>query len=246
MKTIFTLLLASFFTTAAFAYDEGRLSVTIASKTNVQVFIDGRAYQDNDNQFVVQSIQAGNHTIKVYRARGNDNNRNRGNANRNSDLLYSSTVYVRPAYHVDVMINRFGKALVDERALNDRTNGSWDDDRYPTNNNYGNYGNNGNNGSYNSNRAMADNEFNQFLSQIRNQWFAADKMKAAREGLSRNYFTTVQIRQLVPVFVSEADRLELAKLSYRNIVDQQNFRQLYDQFSYQGQTELDNYVRNFR
>ena len=51
---------------------------------------------------------------------------------------------------------------------------------------------------------------------------------------------------MIQVFTSESDRLELAKHSYRKIVDRQNFRQLYDQFSYQGQSELDRYVREYR
>src|SRR5215216_7301619 len=128
MKIIFTLLFATVFT-SAFAYDEGKLTITVASNKNIQVYVDGRAYQDNDNSFVLNNIQSGNHTIKIYRTTNNNNGRGRNNRNndRRNDLIYSSTVYVRPAYHVDVMINRFGKAMVDERAIADK-NGNWNDE----------------------------------------------------------------------------------------------------------------------
>jgi hypothetical protein len=243
MKTIFTLLLATLFSSAAFAYDEGKLTVTVATKNSVQILIDGRAYQDDDNTFVVNNIQAGNHTIKIYKASKN-NGRNIRNDRRSNDLLFSSTVYVRPAYHVDVMINRFGKALVDEKAIADR-NGAWGDDDWNNGNGNGGYGNNGgyNNGGYNTSQAMSDYDFNQLVVKIKNQWFGSGKLNAAKDGVNNNYLNTTQVRQIVQIFSSEADKLELAKLAYRKIVDQQNFRQLYDLFSYQGQTELDNYTR---
>jgi hypothetical protein len=43
---------------------------------------------------------------------------------------------------------------------------------------------------------------------------------------------------------SEDNRLNLAKLAFDNIVDQQNFRQLYDLFDSQSsRDELDNYIK---
>jgi len=241
MKTVFTLLLATIFSSAAFAYDEGKLTISVPANSNVQVFIDGRVYQDNDNNFVLNNVQPGNHTIKIYKM-GRKNNNGNGKNNRNdkrNELIYSSTVYVRPSYHVDVMINRFGKALVDEKALSDR-NGSWDEnDDW---NDDGGYNNDGYNNGYH--QAMNDNEFNQLVQKIRNQWFG--KLGTAKDALNSNYFNIYQVRQVLQIFSSENDKLELTKLVYKNLVDRQNFRQLYDLFSYNGQTELDRYVREFR
>ena len=76
MKTIFTLLLVTVFTTA-FAYDEGKLTITVASQKNIKVYVDGRIYESDENNFVLNNIQPGNHTIKIYKkARKNNNNRN--------------------------------------------------------------------------------------------------------------------------------------------------------------------------
>ena len=134
----------------------------------------------------------------------------------------------------------------------DRDRDGDDDDRdYRGNNdgyNNGDYNHGGyDNSSRNNNRynqALSDYDFNQLVQKIRSQWIG--KMSTARDAMNNNYFNTYQVKQVLQIFSSESDRLELAKLSYRNIVDQQNFRQLYDLFSYQSQTELDRYTRDFR
>lgn len=238
MKTVFTLLLATLFTTSAFAFDEGRLTITVSTPSNVQVVIDDRTYKLDDNSLVLNNVRAGQHTIRVYRGRannrGNGNSRNRNNRN---NILFSSTIYVKPNYDVDVMINRFGKVLVDERDLR-YSNDGW---------NNGNYGNNnggyGNGNSYN--QAMNDHDFNQLVQKIRGQWFG--KINTAKDGINNNYFTTQQVKQILQLFSSENDKLELAKLAYRNTVDQRSYPQLYDVFAYQSsRDELDQYIRNNR
>lgn len=250
MKTIFTLLLATVLSSSAFAYNEGRLTVTFAGNTNVQVVIDGRSFHQQDNSILLDNIQPGQHSIQIYRSRANgryQNNRN-SRPSRN-DLIYSSSVYVKPNHHVDVMINRFGKALVDERAMNSRMDDDWNGNGNYGNNGNGNYGNGGygNNGGYGSNRAMDDNQFNQLLQQIRNQWFSKDKMNIAKASMVQNYFNTGQVRQLLQLFSSDSDKLELAKLAYRNTVDQRAYYQLYDLFSFQSsKDELDQYIRSYR
>jgi hypothetical protein len=135
--------------------------------------------------------------------------------------------------------------------------GDEDDDRgYSRNGNNGDYNNgsydnrsnNGgyNNGGYNNNyrQPMNDYDFNQFLQGIQRQW--TGKLSSARNGISSNYFSTNQVKQVLQLFSSETDRLDLAKLSYRNLVDQQNFRQLYNLFSYQAQSDLDRYIQGGR
>jgi len=156
--------------------------------------------------------------------------------------------------------NGYGDDRRHEKKHRDR-DGDDDDDRgYQRNGNYGNDGgynnggynhggyNNGvyNNGSYNNRyqQAMSDYDFNQFVQRVRSQWIG--KLSTARDGLNSNYFNTYQVRQVLQLFSSENDRLDLARLAYKNVVDQQNFRQLYDLFSYQGQSELDRAISNNR
>lgn len=67
MKTISTLLLASVFSTSAFAWGEGKIGITLSGTKDLQVTVDGRTYQSNDNFILLNDVQPGNHTIAVYR-----------------------------------------------------------------------------------------------------------------------------------------------------------------------------------
>lgn len=237
MKNFFTLLVASILTTSAFAYNEGKLTVTFAAKSYVQVMIDGRSYQANDNAIVLNDVQPGSHRIQIYKAKRNGNSNGRNRSDRN-ELLYSTTVQVKPNYHVDVMVNRFGKALIDERSL--RSNGRWEDDDWNGGTNGSDYGN-----TYN--QAMSESAFNQFVQLVKSQWFNSAKLNAAKDGFNRNYFTTAQVRQVLQLFSSENDKLELAKQAYRNTVDQRYYYQLYNVFSFQStKDELERYIREYR
>jgi hypothetical protein len=49
------------------------------------------------------------------------------------------------------------------------------------------------------------------------------------------------------IFSSDNDKLELAKLAYRQTVDSRNYYTLYDVFSFQnGRDELDRYIKDNR
>lgn len=246
MKIISTLLLASVFSTSAFAWGEGKIGITVSGNKDLQVMVDGRAYQSNDNFIMLNDVQPGNHTIAVYRNNGNnryDQSRGRNARNQNGNLVYSQNIYLKPNYYVDIMVNRFGKAMVDERALNDRDMGDWgaSGNQYPN----GGYGNQyPNKGGYGN--SMSDVDFDQFLSRLRSQYNNGQRYTMARDGMTNSTFRVSQIAGLLSLFSSEPDKLELAKLAYSRVVDQQNFSQLYDQFSYRGRSDLDNFCRNGR
>lgn len=103
-----------------------------------------------------------------------------------------------------------------------------------------------NNYSYNTTVAMSDDAFNTLYQNIRSQWLPLGKYSAATDAFenSSNYFTTAQAKQIIALVSSESNRIQLAKLSFDNIVDRQNFRQLYDLLSKQSsKDELDAYIR---
>jgi len=114
-------------------------------------------------------------------------------------------------------------------------------DYYIRNNGYA-----GVNYEYPGHTAMTDVEFNNLYDNIRKKWLPFTKYNAAVDAFSssNNYFTTQQVHQIIALLSSENNRLDLAKLAFDNIVDKQNFRQLYDLFESQAsKDELDNYIR---
>jgi hypothetical protein len=115
MKIAFTLLSSLIFISAAIAGDKSRLTINVAGKTEYEIVVDNKRYTSTDNSLLLTDLEPGYHTIKVYRIRGG-----RGSSVKPGDrneLVNSTTILVKSGYHVDVIINRFGKALVDEEAM---------------------------------------------------------------------------------------------------------------------------------
>ncbi len=239
MKTTFTFLLSLLMSISVFAFsNQGRLSISSASKTQVRVVVDGRTYTDRDNdrqEVLIRNINPGYHSIKVYQYRYGRNGSNRGAFN-SMRLLYEGRVYVRPDYHVDVLINRFGKALVDERPISGGYYGNqwdndddrdWDDDGY-----------------YGYNREMDSRSFDQLKQTIRNEHFDSGKMSIAKQGASQNFFSTAQVKELVQLMSFESSKLDLAKHCYSRTTDKQNYFLINDVFSFStSKEELARYIR---
>ena len=93
---------------------------------------------------------------------------------------------------------------------------------------------------------MKDADFNTLYRDIQNRYGIGAKMSALMNAFAGDsyYFTTAQTKQLIQLVSSESNRLELAKASYDNIVDQANFSQLYDIFSTSSRNELEVYVKD--
>jgi len=94
--------------------------------------------------------------------------------------------------------------------------------------------------------AMKDADFNTLYRDIQNRYGIGAKVSALSNAFATEnyYFTAAQARQLIQLVSSESNKLELAKASYDNIVDQANFSQLYDIFSNSSRNELEIYVRD--
>jgi hypothetical protein len=171
---------------------------------------------------------------KAYNSKGNSNNdivlndlqgqhdvtvykiNKRGKNKR----LYSSTVNLAYGQEVHLTINNDGSISREETSSN---------------------------AAYGDRSPMSSTNFNQVYRNVNNQWSQAAKMSAARDAFNNSsyYFSTDQVRQVVSLINSEADRLELLKLAYDNITDQTSFYQLNDLLRSQAsRNELDNYVRN--
>ena len=146
---------------------------------------------------------------------------NFGNGNRREETVYNIKVTFREGYHFDILVNRFGKVLIDERRIDPNDDWYNDDDYYDrnddrnndwdkTNNNRGNrddrgYGNDDRNArdnrDYDDDRNNDDPRFdNNYSRAMSNTDFAQ-----AKESLRREWF--------------ENTRLETAK----QIIDQNHF-----------------------
>lgn len=94
---------------------------------------------------------------------------------------------------------------------------------------------------------MSDLAFSQLLQKVNAYASPWDRIREIRETVSKayNYFNIYQLRQLMSVAAAENDRLDIAKMAYKNIVDPQNYTQVFDLFSTQAsRDELISYIRS--
>lgn len=234
MKQICTLITALFCSVIVFG--QSKLSISSTGNADIRVMIDGKKYTASNNMVMVNNLKNGNHSVKVFRLQ-NDRNRNQAN-NRNPayQLVYSGNVFVKPQYHLDIMINRFGKAFVDEQLISGGYNDDDDDDWGVDNNDqyYDRY----------SRRAMEKAAFDQLKQSLRKENFDDTRLRVARQVVSSNFFTAAQVKELVSLFSFEDSRLEMAKYAYDNTIDKGNYFMVGEAFNFSSTKEsLMNYIQ---
>ena len=230
MKKIFTFLSILLTSISSFAFSS---RLTISSSNNndrVRVTVDGKNYQAGNRQnddIVIDDLRAGVHSVKVYKA---GSGRNRGN-NNNMKLLYSGNIYVRNGYHTDIVINRFGKAFVDERQIQ-----RYDDD---DNNNYDNYNW--------SRQPMNERSFEQLKQSIRRESFDDTKLSIAKTATRDQAVSTAQVKELLGLFSFEQNKLDLAKYCYQYTTDYNNYYSVANSFGFSSsKQELLRYIEQNR
>ena len=203
--------------------------------------VGNNQYQGQDNSTVISNLQPGHHVVKVYAARKNQKRSIWGN-NNSAQLIYSSTIHVRPGYYVDITINRFGKALVDERALQSNgRNDEWNNDTYYEDDNRYN-----DRHEYNR-RPVSEQSFSSMVQTLRREYSENSRLVLAKQIVDRNYFSTEQVKYIMQLFSFENNKLELAKYAYRNTTDQKNYFAVYDVLRYSSSKEqLAEYISRYR
>jgi len=103
-----------------------------------------------------------------------------------------------------------------------------------------------NNGS-GSYSAMSDASFNNLYVNIQGQYNQSTRYYLASNAFSssNNYFTSNQAARIITLLNDERNRLELAKLAYSRVVDQNNFARVYDLlYSRSSRDELTSYINS--
>lgn len=233
MKKTFTLLASLFFSVVLFA--QTKLTISAVGNADIRVMVDGMKYTSNGRDIVINNLKNGNRMVKIFRA-GNDRGRNSNFRNNGYQLVYSSSVFIKPQYHVDIIINRFGKAFIDEQMMSGGYND--DDDDWGVDNNdqyYDRY----------SRRAMDKATFDQFKQTLKKESFDDTRLKVARQFVSNNYFNAAQVKEMMGLFAFEDAKLDLAKYAYDYTVDKGNYFIVNDAFAFSAsKEELMNYIQN--
>ena len=271
MKTIFTLLLSSLFTLSAMAYDGTRLTVSTLSTQKMFVEVDGRRFNFTGNTVTLTNIRPGVHNVRVLRELKKRGNGVFGIGNKREEVIYSIKASLKNGYHFDILVNRFGKVMIDERRID--YNDDWytddDEDYYDRDRNGGYPNDKGHHGrdpqdkdyrdrddrnyddrndrDYNFGRAMNASDFNQAKETLRKEWFENTRLSNAKQFVDRNFFTSQQVKELLLLFTFENNKLDLAKYAYNKAVDKNNYVIVNDVFSFSNsKDELARYIRESR
>lgn len=239
MKTIFTLFASLLITLSALAFDQNRLSISTIANKNLRIEVDGRNYNMKDQTLMIRDLSSGYHSIKIYTDRNSRKKKNGLFGNRNSqEVIYSNSVYLKNGYHLDITLNRFGKALVDERRI-DR-NEDWNNE----DSDYNRYDEEGNRSDY-SDRQMSENEFSHVKETLRREYSENSKLMLAKQIIDRSLFSSDQVKQMVQLFNFEQHKLELSKYAYGKTTDKRNYYIVNEVLAYNSRDELARYIRNF-
>lgn len=245
MKTIFTLLSSLFITASVFAADAKTKSmVTIKSvdRQNITVVLDGKRFDANDNALMISNLDAGQHTIKVYRQRSNGLFNLSG---KRYEVVYNSVVNLKTRTHLFITIERNGFVSMSENKLKNGRGFEYDDDYDYDYNRDGRYENIDDRMGYE--RAMGNAEFKRVLQNIDREWLESNKIKSASQVIKTSKLTTDQVKELMRLFSFENNRLEVAKQAYVNTIDKWNYSEVNTLFSFQAsKMELERYIRNTR
>ena len=268
MKTIFTLLLSTIFSIAAMAYDGTRLTVTSVSNNKMFVEVDGRRYNLDAHTVTITNIRPGVHTVRVLRAVKNKKGRHIDIWAKKEDVIYSIKATLKNGYDFDIVVNRFGKVMIDERRIDD-TDDWYDDndDEYYDNDRDREWDDNDRNMDrddkdrndpnsrderndrddvYDDNYspAMSDMDFSRAKETLRKEWFENTRMTTAKQIIDGNSFTSRQVKELVSLFTFENNKLEIAKYAYGRTVDKENYFIVNDAFSFNNSKEaLSKHIR---
>jgi hypothetical protein len=250
MKRIFTLMFSFFLVVSAFAaVNPSRLTIISRGNTTISVEVDGNRYDRVTSALVLDDLSSGYHNIKVYELRIERRGFRKVEA---YNLIYSSSLMLKPMHHMSIAIDPSGKIKITEEMMrrNGRGNGRNDDWNDRGHNNPGR-NNDWYDGRYNDgrgyNQPMSDRMFLSAKESIRKEGFDRDKLTLAKQIIGNNMLYSSQVKDMMQLFSFDDYRLDFAKYAYARTIDRNNYFIVNDGFSFRkSKEELMNYIQNNR
>jgi hypothetical protein len=88
------------------------LSITNLSAEDIQFEFDGQTYVDCGPSLNIRGLPAGTHQLVMF-----SNKKGVGMMGNKRVIIFNKPVNVKPQFYVDVIINRFGRVMVDEQSI---------------------------------------------------------------------------------------------------------------------------------
>ena len=233
MKTTFTLLTVltlSIFGMDAQARVSSKLHLNLFNDGQFVVVVDGIRYADVGGTLAINNLNAGTHQIKIVEVYGR---RGRGQGRSGREVLYHGSVNIpfRSAVFAHLTKN-YNLRISEVRRLNPPQRPVYRDNSRRQAPRYGN-------------RANGYNRFMSTKQQMRRASFDRNKMAIARQFIRTSRPTSAEVGQLMRLLAFDKNKLELAKFSYRFVVDPYNFRQVRRSLTFDSSVrQLDRFIAN--
>ena len=226
MKKIFTfsILLLTCTSLWAFPY-KSRLTFSSFSGSISKIIVDNRTYtlKDNNDGVIIEDLLPGNHRVRIYKIKNGYNGNKFGTGQM--QLQYNENVFIKQGYHTDIVINRFGRVLLDEEKLR---NGNYEEEDFPGYN----WGN-----EENGRMVISVSDFQQLKTSVGSGNFESTKLTVAKQAISQHFFTALQIKEILELFSFEDSKLQLAKYAYEYCIDTQRYFVVADAFTFSSSKE---------
>ena len=218
MKKIITLSLAFFVTMVSFAaFTPSRLIVSAVGKNNVRVTVDEKTInsQSGENGCMFENLAPGYHSVRVYQY---------------GRMLYSVAVQIKPMYELSIVLDRKGRAIIDQQPMKSNDNCKM---QYTGT------------VSYEPNISYGDFEgIKVMMADTRSE---EKRLYIAQKAVDNNALSSIQVKQMAQLFSSESARLEFTKYAYAKTLDKNNYFIVCNTFPFgDNKADLTNYIRNYR
>lgn len=243
MKTIFTLLTALLVNVSLMAttvFNKSKITVNTTGKEDLRVVLNGKRFETTGNNITINNLNAGTHTLKVYREKNTGFYSILG---RRYELVYDTRMNINNRTHVNISIDRNGRTTMKETVLGNNSRGYGRNESSSYDYNDGQWGDYP---VYVESRGMNSYEFDRIVKNISNEWRESNKIKSATQVVKTNSLTSTQVAQLVTLFNIESYKLELAKLAYNTTVDKKYYDYVMAHLNKNSKAELTRYIRNYR
>jgi hypothetical protein len=225
MKTISTLFASLLLSTSMFATDvrsSASLTVKSATKSDIVVLVDDKRYDLGTNAVMISDLDACEHQVTVYQEKANSFINRFGET---YDVVFNSSIEFKSRANVRINIDECGSVTMTEtRSARPMIGDTWNGENYFKDNapiTTGIYSN-----------AISNSEFSRVLWAIGKETSEANRMKSAEQIINTNYLTVDQVKQLMQLFCTEDNKLEIAKLAYDKTVDRGNYFALNSVFKF--------------
>lgn len=225
MKTISTLFASLLLSTSMFATDvRSSASLTVKSemKSDIVVIVDDKRYDLGTSAVMISDLDACKHQVTVYQEKTNSFINRFGET---YDMVFNSSVDLKPRTNLQITLDECGTiSMIETRSRKPMIGDTWNGENYFKNNtpiNPGIYPN-----------AISNIEFSRVLWAIGKESSEANRMRSASQIINTNYLTVDQVKQLMQLFCTDENKLEIAKLAYDKTVDQGDYFALNSVFKF--------------